>query len=84
MLRYIISTLKQSPKEGKISKNNEIDNFFEELTDIFRNFSNEEENHLEGLRNYISTNFSKSSVYKRQLDVLNNFDQIINEEVIEE
>ena len=84
MLRYVFSTLKESPKDNKISENNEIKNIFGELVQIFDLFCNDKHNYLKDLAHYITEHFSDSKLYKQMCDVIINYQTIIDEEDEEE
>ena len=84
MIRYVFSTLKESPKDNKISENTEIKNIFGELVQIFDLFYNDEHNYLKDLAHYITEHFSNSKLYKQMCDVMINYQIIIEEEDEEE
>ena len=78
MLRYVIKGLKNSPKDGKVSDNNTLDEIFNNLTSLFELLSNEENNYLEDLKNYILETTKDKNILQKQKVVLDNFDIILN------
>ena len=47
MLRYVISGLRNAPKDGKVSENQKLNIIFTNLTSIFKLFLDEDNNCLE-------------------------------------
>ena len=87
MLRYVFSSLRNPPKKNKVSRNQEISNIFDELLDIYRVFITEKDGqgtHLDDLSSFVEEKFSNSGKHLRYKDVLNNFNEILDEYVEEE
>ena len=84
MLRYILFTLKEAPKNNKIANNDEIREIFGELVQIFDILYNENNNYLKDIAIYITTHFSSSKYYNKMCDVIINYQTIINDEEEEE
>ena len=92
MLRYVLSSLRNPPKKNKVSRNQEINEIFEELLDIYRVFyssgtdENEQGGHnfLDELRDFVDKNYSQSSKYLRYKGTMVHFREILEGHVKEE
>ena len=85
--------MRNPPKKNKVSRNQEINEIFEELLDIYRVFyssgpdENEQgggHNFLDELRDFVDENYSQSSKYLRYKDTMVNFREILEGYVQEE
>lgn len=84
MLRYILHTVREAPKDNKVANNDEIRQIFGELVQIFDLFHNEEENHLVELRKYVNDNFSGNQFHRKMCLVLDNYATILEDDLEEE
>lgn len=84
MFRYVISTMREAPKDGKVSKNKDTQLLFSELNAIFHLFSNNEENYLENLHIYITENFNNKKLIQRFQLIIDNYKSILENEKEEE
>jgi len=80
MLRYVLYTLKEAPKDNKISDNDEIRDIFGELVQMFDLFYNDKNDYLKDLAKYITEHFSNSKSYNKMCDVVLNYKTIIEDE----
>jgi hypothetical protein len=81
MLRYVLSSLRNPPKNNKIDRNEEINLIFDELLDIYRVFeenNKQSHNFLSDLQNYVDKHYKKSNKYMIYNDILNNYNNILN------